>query len=151
MSMETTRPQMIARRGELMAELFLQELGTAYIAKSSAPDFPFDFFIGFRTDQGGLNTYAVEVKATEQPVEGRYALQRPMVDYLTKSNIPVLLLVVDVKRNRLYYTLGNAIAKAPRSNGKQLTLRVPVIEIDDTVKAALRSDLASNGSKLAVL
>ena len=144
MSTQTTRSQMILRRGALMAELFLQELGATYIAKSNAPDFPFDFFIGFTTATGGLNTYAVEVRATEQLVAGHYALRGRLVDYLAQSNIPVLLLVVDVKRNRLYYAWGNSIASAPRSNGGNPTVTVPVCELDDHTKTALRHELMGN-------
>jgi hypothetical protein len=132
---------MIGRRGELMAELFLQELGATFIAKSTAPDIPYDFFIGFATANGGLNIYAVEVKATEQPISSRYPLRGRLVGYLANSNIPVLLLIVDVKRNRLYYTWGDSIATTPQYNGGSLTVMVPVIEIDDSVKTALRDEL----------
>ena len=69
-SVSTAPTNLVARRGELMAELFLQELEPAFVAQP-VTDFAYDFFIGFSKPDGGINTYAVEVKATEQPINGK--------------------------------------------------------------------------------
>jgi hypothetical protein len=53
----------------------------------------------------------------------------------------VLLLIADVKRNRLYYTWGDALAEMHKSNGERKSLTVPVTEIDDRVKEELRAKL----------
>ncbi|MGH9840008.1 MAG: hypothetical protein ACREEM_14590 [Blastocatellia bacterium] len=143
MNTQTTRPQIMGRRAELMAELFLQDLGATFIASSANTNVPYDFFVGFTTANGGLNTYAVEVKATEEPVSSRYSLQKKLIDALAQSNIPVLLLIADVKRNRLYYTWGDALAEMHKSNGGKRSLTVPVTEIDDRVKEELRVKLRS--------
>jgi hypothetical protein len=131
----------MGRRAELMTELFLQDLGATFIASSANTKVPYDFFVGFTTANGGVNTYAVEVKATEEPVSLRYSLQKKLIDALAQSNIPVLLLIADVKRNRLYYTWGDALAEMHKSNGERKSLTVPVTEIDDRVKEELRAKL----------
>lgn len=53
----------------------------------------------------------------------------------------MLLLIVDVKRNRLYYTWGDALAEMHKPNGEKKSLTVPVIEIDNRVKEELRIKL----------
>ena len=55
---------MIARRAELLAELFLQELQPLFVAQSTGES-GYDFFVGFRNPKGGVNNILVEVKSTE--------------------------------------------------------------------------------------
>jgi hypothetical protein len=95
--------ELIARRGELLAELFLQELNPFFVARNTAQDFGIDFFVGFRNPRGGINLVAIEVKVTERPVKGSFWLQRRVHEILANSNIPGLLLVIDVKENRYFY------------------------------------------------
>ncbi len=135
-SVSTAPANLVARRGELMAELFLQELEPAFVAQP-VTDFAYDFFVGFSKPDGGINTYAVEVKATEQPVNGKYRMPANQYLYLANSNIPVLLLVVDVKRNRLFY----AWPAADLAHGS-VFMTIPVVEISDEVRAKLRKQLA---------
>ena len=49
-----TNKQVISRRGELLAELFLQDLHPSFVAKPTA-DFGYDFFVGFPNTHGGIN------------------------------------------------------------------------------------------------
>ena len=131
--------QIIGRRGELIAELFLQDLHPSFVAKPT-PDFGYDFFIGFPNAYGGINNYAVEVKATERPVPSRFSLNTDVYERLANSNIPALLIIVDVKQNRLFY----AWLTPQDIEGQQSThtIKIPVTEVNDIVKEKLRKQLA---------
>ncbi len=141
MSTKNSHSQMVGRRGELIVELFLQDLEPAFIAQSP-PDIAYDFFVGFPNSEGGINTCGVEVKSTERPVRGEYQVSAKVYERLAHSNIPVLLLIVDVKDNRLYYAWPTSEGTKPRSDAR--VARVPVIEVDDAARIALRSQLAGN-------
>ena len=52
---------------ELLVELFSEEIPARMQARA-ADDFAFDYLIGFGNRSGGVNLYAVEVKATGAPV-----------------------------------------------------------------------------------
>jgi Domain of unknown function (DUF4365) len=127
------------RRGELMAELFLQELEPNFVARSTISDFVFDFLIGFPNAQGGINTFAVEVKATEKPIAGKYVVRSKVYDVLAHSNVPVLLLVVDVKNNVFYYAWPSDHPEVSRLRD---SVRVPVIRVDDATKHDLIARMA---------
>jgi hypothetical protein len=132
--------QMIGHRGELMAQLFLQDLGAEFIAQPTA-DFIYDFFVGFKNSKGGVNTTAVEVKATDKPLTDHFDMKKGIYESLAYSNIPVLLLVADVKRNRLFY----AWPTPEGANGHRgsNTVRTPIIQVDDKTTERLRKRLAS--------
>jgi hypothetical protein len=132
--------EIVARRAELLAELFLQELEPEFVAKSSA-DFGYDFLVGFRNPRDGINNVAVEVKSTEQLAGKRYPISRQLYDRWAYSNIPVLLLIVDVKENQYYYAW--ASPEVSRSAGDSKTLRVDLTEITDSTKAELLERLRS--------
>lgn len=133
------KEKLIGRRAELMAELFLQDLEPEYVAQATDEDFGYDFLVGFANKQGGTNTYAVQVKATEQPVNDKCRLPRHLFDRLAHSNIPVLLLVVDVKRNSLFYAWPRDEPKAKSRTG---LVSVAVQRVDEVSKAALRNRMA---------
>ena len=136
---KTGTPQpILARRGELMAELFLQELQPAFLAQA-ARDLGYDFLVGFTNSEGGLNTYAVEVKATEQSVEGKYRMPAAQFRRLAHSNLPALLLVAEVKNNQLYYAWLNANSTSPSQ--KTSFVSVPVTEVKGDLSAKLRKEL----------
>jgi hypothetical protein len=87
-----------------MAELFLEDLELAFVARTPvASDFGYDFFVGSPNSKGGINLTAVEVKATERVVSSYYVIDSRLFARLAYSNIPGLLLVADVKQNRLFY------------------------------------------------
>lgn len=137
----STRPkaEMLGRRGELLAELFLQDLGAEFVARPTA-DLGYDFFVGFNNPEGGVNLAAVEVKATEGPVSPLYRMQRRLYRRLANSNIPVLLLVANVKENRLFYALPGS--SAPGEDRGAETVSIPVTPVDETTKDELRHLLA---------
>ncbi|MCP4700821.1 MAG: DUF4365 domain-containing protein [Gammaproteobacteria bacterium] len=139
MNSKQSKAEIIERRGELIAELFLQDLNPSFVAKPTT-DFGYDFFIGFPNANGGINNYAVEVKATERPVSSRFSVKTTLYERLAHSNIPALLIVVDVKQNRLFYAWLTHEGTKKRCTH---TTRIPVTEVDDAVKEKLRKQLVS--------
>jgi len=137
--MNNTRTQagIVGRRAELMAELFLQDLGATFVSQPTA-DTGIDFVVAFPNGQGGMNLSAVEVKATEQPVGDFYPLETKWYKRLAHSNVPSLLLVADAKRNQLYF----AWPGEEDVNPSVRTVRVRVTPIDDEVKEQIRGRLA---------
>jgi hypothetical protein len=122
-----------------MAELLLQDLEPAFLARPAA-DFGYDFFAGFTNSKGGINVTAVQVKATERPVPARFLIDRRAYDRLAYSNIPGLLLVADVKQNRLFCAWPKPDGASERPGSE--TVAMPLVEIDDRTKAELRGRLA---------
>jgi PAS domain-containing protein len=138
MSVTKSRAELVARRAELTAELFLQDLDPVFVAQPS-PDLAFHFFVGFTNPRRGINLTAVEVKSTERQVHDRFPIHKRLYQRLANSNIPVLILVVDVKQNRLYYSWPTQeISGSTTSN----TIGIPLTEIDDNTKKELRNRLA---------
>lgn len=131
---------MVGRRGELLAELFLQELGAQFVARPTA-DLGYDFFVGFNNADGGVNVAAVEVKATERPVQHRYPVQKQLFRRLAHSNIPVVLLVADVKENRLFYALPGSYGSGDDAGAS--TVQVDLTPVNETTKDELRSFLST--------
>jgi hypothetical protein len=101
--MSNSRSDLVGRRAELLAELFFQELDPVFISKPTTSELGYDLLVGFSNDKAGINTFAVEVKSTERPPAARFPIERSVFDRLAHSNVPGLLLVVDVKRSQLYY------------------------------------------------
>jgi hypothetical protein len=58
----------VARRGELLAQEFLLELGAQYLASLEPADVGFDYMAFFSGKDQGTRVVAVEVKATEREV-----------------------------------------------------------------------------------
>jgi len=138
---QSSKAYMVGRRGELIAELFLQDMNPSFVAKPTS-DLGYDFLVGFPNTNGGINNYAVQVKATEQPVPSRFPIQTTVYKCLAHSNIPALLIVVDVKQNLLFYAWLTPEITKGRSRETH-TIRIPVTEVNDLVKEELRKQLAS--------
>lgn len=137
---DKSKSEMLGRRGELLAELFLQELGAAFVARPTA-DLGYDFFVGFNNAEGGVNVAAVEVKATDRPVQSHFPIDKRLFRRLAHSNIPVLLLVVNVKENRLFYAPPSAFS--PGGVRGANTLSIPVTAVDESTRNELHEMLAS--------
>lgn len=140
MSARSSKADLVGRRGELLAELLLEDLGAEFVARPMS-DFGYDYFVGFNNAEGGINIAAVEVKATEGPVGSRFPVQKRLFRRLAHSNIPVLLLVANVKENRLFYAFPSA--QASSGNPDARTVSIPLTEIDDAAKNELREQLAN--------
>lgn len=145
MSKKITHRHFVERRAELMAELFLQELEPEFLSRPTQ-DFAYDLLVGFKNGKGGINTFAVQVKATELPPPTNFPLPRGTFERLTSSNIPVLLLVADAKQNRLYY----AWLSTWRAHGTS-TGHVPLTEVDDGARRRLQKELTTANGSVAVL
>lgn len=135
MSIHQTKTNPTWRRAELMAEIFLQELEPEFVVQPTADEFAFDFLIGFSNQEGGVNTYAVEVTATEQRVEDAYQVPRQLFNRLAHSNIPLLLLVVDVKHNAIYYSWPSQ-DKCVQVDAQ--TVAISLTQVDEDTRKALR-------------
>jgi hypothetical protein len=146
MSEAAYRTRLVARRGELLAELFLQDFAPAFLARPS-DDLGYDYLMGLSNPEGGMNFAAVQVKPTERPVSPRMPIRRDAYERMAHSNVPVLLLVVDVKRNRLYYAMADPDARA--DDGAR-TVVVELTEVDDGAKQELHSRLSGSPAGASV-
>jgi hypothetical protein len=139
MSKIGARNEMVSRRGELLAELFLEELGPEFIARATSR-FEYDSLIGIRNSRGGVNNIAVGVKATERSVSERYPIPKRQYDRWAHSNIPILLLVIDVKQNRYHYALlSPEVANGPVDSR---VISIPLTAINEFTKNELLGQLA---------
>jgi len=130
--------QFIGRRGELLAELFLQDLRPRFVARADTLDVGVDFFVGFSNTRGGVNLVAVEVKATEQLSKARIGLARKHYTLLANSNVPGLILVVDVKQSKYYF----AFADNANMLDSRETIWVQLLEADEDGRSALLKQLS---------
>ena len=140
MSESKSRSAYVARRGELLAELFLQDLKPEFVARATR-DVGYDFLVGFRNSRGGVNNIPVEVKVTERLAQHRYPLGIDQYKRFAYSNTPVLLVVVEVKHNRFFYTWisSNDAVAIPERN----KVMIPLTEVDERTKDELRKQLAN--------
>jgi hypothetical protein len=134
----------------MMAEIFLHDLKPLLILTS---DTGYDYFLGFKTASGVMVTIAVELKATEKPVRDHYTLiaSRSRLSALTRSNIPILFLVADVKQNELFFTWAYKIRADQASIlGGNARVQVPVTKLDDDAKADARTAIEAIGAFTAI-
>lgn len=145
MNSSKSHREFVSRRAELLVELFLQDLGATFVSDPRANS-GHDFIVAFPNGDGGKNFTAIEVKATDRPVGDTCQLDAKWFKQLAHSNIPSLLLVVDAKQNRLYHAWPGEADLRVTAGVK--FIRVPVVPIDEAVKAELRERL-SRGVKTA--
>jgi uncharacterized protein DUF4365 len=126
-------------RSELLAELLLEGFGPVFLSRPTSPEVGYDFLVGFANHKHGVNTFAIEVKSTERPPGTHFRVQRTMFNRFVRSNVPGLLIVADVKSDRLYY----AWLRSTDSNGSGNTVSVPIVELNDATKASLERQLKS--------
>jgi hypothetical protein len=115
-------------RSELLAEEFLKKLKPSPLLRAPA-ETPFDFLATFRKPGGMTRTVAVEVMATENAVESPLKVNMSVAKatQMRHSNIPVLLLVVDVKRSRVFHTWADIIQEAGTSRkGTRRSFYIPL-------------------------
>jgi hypothetical protein len=148
MSNQNSRSQsnLVGRRAELLAELFFQELNPLFLSRPTR-DCGYDLLVGFNNENAGINTFAVEVRATAQPLESYYPIRRSVFNRMAHSNVPGLLLVADVKRNRLYY----AWLRASEMTGRGDTIAIPVVEINQRTREKLKKQFEAANSGVAAV
>lgn len=122
-----------------MAELLLEELEPEAIVRPR-PDLGLDFLVSFRNSRGGINSFGVEVRSTSQDVQLSFGIDRKIYDRLTHSNTQILLLIANVKQNKLYF----AWVDKRRLHSGAATVMIPVAPINDRTKIELLRKLKAS-------
>jgi hypothetical protein len=118
MTTKTKEPWYITKRGQLLSQEFLFELAPKQaIYTGDEPDHLFDYMALFPKSDGSLVTIAIAVTATEEEIEGVYPFKVSDLEKFKNSNIPVLILVIDVKRNKFFLNWAeNSIASEEKDS-----------------------------------
>jgi hypothetical protein len=130
----------VGDRGELLAQIFLEDLNPISVSHTEHNSL-FDYTVTFAAPNGGLRLIAVEVKATERPIKDKYVFGADVVRRLSNINVPVLILVVDVKNNAIYYTWARTAAKLLPQNADTTTVHVAVKRADEHKEKLLQEIL----------
>lgn len=93
----------VEERGTLLAESFLLRLCPHELRIIRNSEVGFDYVAFFSKLDSAPVLVGVATKATEQEVNGGYAFQVAQLKRLQNSNIPILILVLDVKRNEIFF------------------------------------------------
>jgi hypothetical protein len=86
-----------------LAESFLLGLGPKELRIIKDSDAGFDYVAFFSKADSAPILIGVEANATEQEVNGGYSFQVAQLKRLQNSNIPIPIVVLDVKRNEIYF------------------------------------------------
>ena len=107
----------VARRGELLAELFLIELKPDYVTPMrGGADLGFDYVAFFTKPDKSPIAIAVVVKTTERAINGRYPFPVAQLRQLRGGTLPILVLVIDVKHNEMYFNWTDQAVSADQSD-----------------------------------
>lgn len=111
MTDKKAKPWFIGERAEALAGLFVLDLEPDYLGKPNSPSAPYDMIATFERPDGGLISIAIEVKGTEKPLADpfRVLLSRSQMHAVEKSNIPFVIVVVDVKTNDIGFNWANRL------------------------------------------
>lgn len=139
----------IGRRGELIAEMFLQDLGPLNLLHVTDGS-PFDYIAGFQARPGRPVMIAIVVKATELPIQGHCPIyaNKATLEAWTHSNLPVLIVVVDVKANEIFYNWASTVdlISDPSIKGHGF-IEVPVRKVTHSTKVQLLEEIQSIGEQ----
>jgi hypothetical protein len=131
----------IGSRGEALALLFLNDLGAVTIRAESA-DMGFDLVAVFSRREM-MRVVMVEVRATERELASGvgYPVPARQSKAFRNSNVPLLLLVIDVKRNREFFAwIGRSAESRPRESRSGVTF-VRIRDADDQGREDLLRDV----------
>ncbi|MBD2653437.1 hypothetical protein H6G45_08020 [Synechocystis sp. FACHB-383] len=104
MTTTTEVPWYVTKRGELLAKQFLFELDpNDLVYTGDHPEHFFDYMILYLKSDGSPVTIAMTVKPTEEEIKGVYPVKVSELNRLKNANIPVLMLVIDVKQNHYFF------------------------------------------------
>src|SRR5690349_18413059 len=94
-------PDYVERRAEILAEFFLRDLNPKFLAQATFQGAVWDYMAAFQSKKGKLINITVEVKGTENLIRDEFIFPASpqQVNQFVNSNLPVLILVVDVKTN----------------------------------------------------
>ncbi len=93
----------VSQRGQLLAEQFLLELEPVHVSSLQQSDIGLDYLLFFSRKNGALQALGVEVVPTEREVPGLFTVDSSLMERLAGSNLPALLVVIDVKRSEIYF------------------------------------------------
>lgn len=146
MTTKTKEPWYITRRGELLAQEFLFELAPKQaIYTGDDPEHEVDYMALFSKPNGGLVMIAITVKATEEEIKGFYPFKVSELEMFKKSNIPVLMLVIDVKRNQYFLNwANNVIIKESANAGSEKSVSVLLRHGTPEVIQQLKQEIMNN-------
>jgi len=120
MSESRSKAWYVARRGELLVQQLLLDLGASYVSSLQSPDLGLDYLAFFSRDDRLQRAIGVEAKATEREIGGRFSVPASLLRRFEDSNLPILLVVADVKRNELYFAwLHDSSLLTPRGTGRR--------------------------------
>ena len=102
MTEQKSKTWYVGERGELTAKQFLLELGAAFFGLEEI-EYGLDFMAFYPKSDGSTLVFGVEVKATEKEVDGKYPLTSDNARHIINMNIPVLLIVANVKENIIHF------------------------------------------------
>lgn len=139
MKKRSSHDGLLGQRAELMAELFLEGLEPISVARPPH-DFGYDLLVVFKNSKGGINTFGVEVKATERIVPSRFVIDRRTYGRLAHSTIPGLLLVADVKQNELFFAWP---AQVDILRSESSSVSIPLTQINSKTTAELHKRLVA--------
>jgi hypothetical protein len=101
---QTDVPWYVTKRGELLTKEFLFEIEPDdLIYTGDHAEHLFDYMALFLKPDGSPVTIAIAVKATEEEIQGIYPFKVSDLKKFKNSNIPVLILAIDVKRNQFFF------------------------------------------------
>lgn len=105
-----------ARRGEILAQMFLGELGAVTLQE---PVKSLDFLGIFPGRSGGQVVMAVEVKTRDTEIGDTFPVSDSMRRVAEASNVPLLLMVIDVRRNTFRFGwLDEFVRASPRTSAR---------------------------------
>jgi hypothetical protein len=140
-----TKPWYVDRRGKLLAELFLHQLEPDFVGDAGKEDIPFDYFVTISTPEKQIKTIAVFVQTTEEEIRNPWQVyfKEKVVPALQNSNIPVLLLIIDVKRGKVFFNWASRLEALESSGqGKQMQgFSFPLIEASEKTIRLLKKEI----------
>ncbi|MFN0056085.1 MAG: DUF4365 domain-containing protein [Planctomycetales bacterium] len=122
--------ELIARRGELLAEMFLNDCG-AKITDLPSFEYGIDHLAFFETGAKSFQVVAVQVKTIESPIPAEIRVDADLVHRAAQSNIPTLLLVVDVKQNKFGYAWLEEFATSNAAPRRGTKVRIPLLDAEE--------------------
>jgi hypothetical protein len=100
--MKPNEQEYASRRGQLLAQQLLLELGAVFVAQPG-PDLGIDYLASFEDDEGATKLIGVEVKITQGIEKDKLAFDPLKLAEISRMNIPVLIIGVDAKSGTLYF------------------------------------------------
>lgn len=137
-------PDYIERRADILAEMFVRDLNPKFIFQANLQRAVWDYMAAFQTKKGRLVNITITVKATEKPIPGTiiFVMSSGRANQIVNSNLPVLLLLVDVKTSAVAW---NWISEATVTSASRLRadvlVRVPAIKQSAETVRQLRAEI----------